>query len=171
MGGAADAENALTATIASTSFLGPVSVHTLRVGDHTLRARNVGFDAAPGAHVNISLPPSGAFSSRRRPRDHARDRAAPLLGWLMLLPVVALCAFVVAAPIVNLLFQSLAPAAGRDGLTVAHYTRFFTDPFFLSVLGRSFRIAALVVLLCLVIGWPVAFYLSRCTGARACTSR
>lgn len=87
-----------------------------------------------------------------------------VLGWLMLLPVVALCMFVVAAPIGNLFIQSLAPVPPETGLTVAHYTRFFTDPFFLSVLGRSFRIAALVVLLCLLVGWPVAFYLSRCTG-------
>ena len=47
-------------------------------------------------------------------------------GWLMLLPVVALCAFMVAAPIVNLFIQSLAPAPPQEGLTVAHYTRFFT---------------------------------------------
>lgn len=91
-----------------------------------------------------------------------------VLGWLMLLPVVALCVFVVAAPIGNLFVQSLAAVPPEKGLTVAHYTRFFTDPFFLSVLGRSFRMAALVVLLCLLIGWPVAFYLSRTTGrARA----
>ena len=90
------------------------------------------------------------------------------LGGLMLLPVVALCVFVVAAPIVNLFIQSLAPVPPEKGLTVANYTRFFTDPFFLSVLGRSFRIAALVVLSCLLVGWPVAFYLTRCTGrARA----
>ena len=87
-----------------------------------------------------------------------------VLGWLMLLPVVALCVFVVAAPIGNLFVQSLAPVPPEKGLTVAHYTRFFTDPFFLSVLGRSFRMAALVVLSCLLVGWPVAFYLSRCSA-------
>jgi len=32
------------------------------------------------------------------------------------------------------------------------------------VLGRTFRIAALVVVLCLVIGWPVAYYLSQSRG-------
>ena len=87
-----------------------------------------------------------------------------VLGWLMLLPVVALCVFVVAAPIGNLFVQSLAPVPPEKGLTVSHYTRFFTDPFFLSVLGRSFRMAALVVLSCLLVGWPVAFYLSRCSA-------
>jgi putative spermidine/putrescine transport system permease protein len=86
------------------------------------------------------------------------------LGWLMLVPVVALCAFVVAAPIVNLLVQSVAGADGHAGFTLSNYTRFFTDGFFLSVLGRTFRTAALVVVLCLLIGWPVAFYLARCTG-------
>ena len=53
----ADNQNRFPAIVASTSFLGPVSVHALTIGDHTLRARTVGFDVAPGASVEISLPP------------------------------------------------------------------------------------------------------------------
>jgi putative spermidine/putrescine transport system permease protein len=86
------------------------------------------------------------------------------LGWLMLLPVLALCVVVVAAPLANLLVQSLSSADGHAGFTLGNYTRFFTDPFFLSVLGRTFRIAALVVVLCLIIGWPVAYFLARSSG-------
>lgn len=86
------------------------------------------------------------------------------LGWLMLLPVLALCILVVGAPLANLLVQSLSSADGHAGFTVANYSRFFSDSFFLQVLGRTFRIAALVVVLCLVIGWPVAYYLSQSRG-------
>lgn len=81
-------------------------------------------------------------------------------GWLLLFPALLLCGLIVAAPLANQALQSLAAADGKGGLSLANYARFFEDGFFLGVLGRTFRIAGLVVLLCLVIGWPVAFYLA-----------
>jgi len=50
-------ENSLPATVQTTSFLGPVSIHTLQAGTHRLRARAVAFEATAGAAVRIVLPP------------------------------------------------------------------------------------------------------------------
>ena len=42
------------------------------------------------------------------------------------------------------------------------YIRFFTDPNFLIILGRSLSVAIKTTVLCLLIGYPVAYWISRC---------
>ena len=46
-------------------------------------------------------------------------------------------------------------------LTLDHYVRFFTDPDFLIILWRSFWIAVKTTIICLLIGYPVAFFIAR----------
>ena len=48
-------------------------------------------------------------------------------------------------------------------LTLDHYKKFFTDPDFLLILWRSLVIALKTTLICLAIGYPVAYYISRCS--------
>lgn len=45
--------------------------------------------------------------------------------------------------------------------TLEHYTKFFTDPDFLIVLWRSLLIAFKTTVICLLLGYPVAFFISR----------
>ena len=47
--------------------------------------------------------------------------------------------------------------------TLEHYKKFFTDPDFLLILWRSLVIAIKTTLICLAIGYPAAFFISRCT--------
>jgi putative spermidine/putrescine transport system permease protein len=86
----------------------------------------------------------------------SRDRT-PLLA----LPAVAYLGLVYAAPILYLLGRSLV---GPQGLTLEPYFAFFADPFNLRVIGNTLRIALLVTLVCLLIGYPVAFALARARG-------
>ncbi len=46
-------------------------------------------------------------------------------------------------------------------MTFEHYARFFTDQDFLLILWRSLLIALKTTLLCLVLGYPIAFFISR----------
>lgn len=46
-------------------------------------------------------------------------------------------------------------------LTLEHYARFFTDPDFLIILWRSLLIAFKTTVICLLLGYPVAYYISR----------
>lgn len=46
--------------------------------------------------------------------------------------------------------------------TLDHYVKFFTDPDFLIILWRSFLIAVKTTIICLFIGYPVAYYIARC---------
>lgn len=46
--------------------------------------------------------------------------------------------------------------------TLEHYVKFFTDPDFLIILWRSLVIAFKTTILCLLIGYPTAYFISRC---------
>lgn len=47
-------------------------------------------------------------------------------------------------------------------LTFDHYVKFFTDPDFLLILWRSIVIALKTTVICLLLGYPVAYIISRC---------
>lgn len=47
--------------------------------------------------------------------------------------------------------------------TLEHYKKFFTDPDFLLILWRSLVIAVKTTIICLLIGYPAAFFISRCS--------
>lgn len=46
-------------------------------------------------------------------------------------------------------------------LTLEHYKKFFTDSDFLLILGRSLMIALKTTIICLLIGYPAAYFISR----------
>src|ERR1035437_10343852 len=46
-------------------------------------------------------------------------------------------------------------------LTFAHYERFFTRPVYLDVLLRTVRVSVLIAVVCTVIGYPVAHFISQ----------
>lgn len=47
--------------------------------------------------------------------------------------------------------------------TLEHYVKFFTDPDFLIILWRSLLIAVKTTVICLLIGYPVAYFIARST--------
>jgi putative spermidine/putrescine transport system permease protein len=48
-----------------------------------------------------------------------------------------------------------------DALTAANYLKFVTDPFYLAVLLRTLRVALLCTMICLLLGFPMAYWLAR----------
>lgn len=48
-------------------------------------------------------------------------------------------------------------------LTLDNYVKFFTDKDFLLILWRSLTIAVKTTIICLLLGYPLAFFISRCT--------
>ena len=87
-----------------------------------------------------------------------QDRS--LIGWLAA-PAVAYLALVYALPLFWLLARSVT---GPEGISFALFRDFFADPFSWRVIGNTMRIAGLVTLVCLLIGYPVAFALARAKG-------
>ena len=47
--------------------------------------------------------------------------------------------------------------------TLDHYIKFFTDPDFLLILWRSIVIAVKTTLICLALGYPAAYFISKCS--------
>ncbi len=87
----------------------------------------------------------------------ATDRFA-----LLALPGLLYLGILFALPLVLLLLKSFQAPDGS--LSIAGYTAFFSDPYNLSVLWRTLRVALLTTLLCLVLAYPTAFALARARG-------
>lgn len=94
----------------------------------------------------------------------ARKPAAPWLDRFALLaaPGLLYLAIVFALPLAMLLLKSIQTADGAFSL--AAYQEFFGDPFNLTVLWRTLRVALLTTLLALVLAYPTAFALARSRG-------
>jgi putative spermidine/putrescine transport system permease protein len=100
------------------------------------------------------------------PRRRAARRLAPAVRWALLsLPMVLTLALVFALPIGCLIvlsfFSMTGPASVGDQFTLENYLNFFTDVFYLRVVYNTFWLGAVVVICCLVIGYPVAYFLAR----------
>ena len=92
----------------------------------------------------------------------ARKRAIPApSGWLLLmLPAVVLVLVFFVGPVLLMAAESFL---GPD-LTLRHYEAFLGSSVYTQVLGRTFLTAALVTLLCLVLGYPYAYLMSMTSG-------
>ena len=86
--------------------------------------------------------------------------------WLLLLPssAIYIAAFVI--PLAVLAFASFSPSevAGRASsasLTFANYYSFFDDGVTLRIFLSTVRLAAIVTITCLLLGYPLALYMRR----------
>jgi putative spermidine/putrescine transport system permease protein len=48
-----------------------------------------------------------------------------------------------------------------DALTLENYAKFFTDPYYLTIFTTTLRVALLCTVICLVLGFPLAYVLAR----------
>lgn len=94
---------------------------------------------------------------------HSRARSFPRIDAIGLLavPAIGYLTIVYALPLIWLLARSVI---GPDGLTLQPYVQFFSDDYNWRVIGNTLRVAGLVTLVCLVIGYPAAIALSRARG-------
>lgn len=97
------------------------------------------------------------------PGAHARDR-----GWTaaaLLAPASFVVALGLLIPIAILFRYSLnqfTPAKFMvEAVTLENYVKFFTDAFYVGIMLRTMRVAAVVTVLCLLFGMPLAYVLAR----------
>lgn len=86
--------------------------------------------------------------------------------WLwLLLPTLVVMGFVFLLPIADLILASghrmTGPGQMSPQLTLENYRAFFTDPFYFAILVRTCWLGLVVVGCCLMVGYPVAYYLAR----------
>ncbi len=83
-----------------------------------------------------------------------------LTPWLLRAPALVLYTGLLVVPMLLLVGRSFTVPDGT-GPTLANYAKFFGDTFYLGVLGRTLRLAAITVGISAVLGYVVAFQLVR----------
>lgn len=96
----------------------------------------------------------------------AQPRWLPKHGWGgLIVPALLVLLLVFVLPIGQLAVNSFHAKAGPGMIdpswTLDNYIRFLTDPFYYGVLFETFLLGIIVVSICLVIGFPVAYFLAR----------
>jgi putative spermidine/putrescine transport system permease protein len=81
---------------------------------------------------------------------------------LNLLPAVLFLAAFFLMPLADIVWRSMTADDGT--LTLARYTRLLGDPFYLGAIGETLALSAGVTVICILIGYPVAYYLVRHAG-------
>lgn len=94
-------------------------------------------------------------------RGGARLTAASLVT-----PATVLVAIGLLIPLVILFRYSLNEFVAQrklmvEAVTVANYVKFFTDPYYVNILVRTLRVSVTVTVICLVLGFPLAYVLAR----------
>jgi len=95
----------------------------------------------------------------------ARTRAPGWTAAAMLTPASIVVTIGIVIPILILFRYSLnqfTPAKVMvDAVTPENYVKFFTDPFYVAVLLRTVRVAAVCTAICVVLAFPMAYGLAR----------
>lgn len=105
------------------------------------------------------------------PETNGPKRPPGWRGWLMLAPMVLwLLAFVVVPTGILAVYSFCKPGEGEMveySFTMEHYRRIF-DPAegYLKIFARSLGYAGLTTALCIIIGFPVAYYIGRASEAQ-----
>lgn len=90
--------------------------------------------------------------------EERRERRMILL---LLAPALIVVGLLLITPLVWMGWQSFR---GPDGFTLAHYGRFFNDTVYLSSFVQTFRIAFLVTIAAVLIGYPIAYVAAKSQG-------
>ena len=74
------------------------------------------------------------------------------IAWLVVLPMILILGYAFTVP-------------GNDVVSIKfsleNFIRFFSEPIFLDVLGRSLLVALITTVLCIILGYPVAYIISK----------
>src|SRR5260221_5356971 len=98
------------------------------------------------------------------PARRSAARGSTITPFLLVSPtLIVLLAFVLF--LVGMIATSLAVDANQSGLTLANYERILTSSFFYLRLVLSAKLALLSTLFSLLLGYPVALYMTRISGA------
>lgn len=113
----------------------------------------------------------GAAPVARGPRQRrAMFRRTGAIPWLLLTPVLGLFLVVFVLPLLYLFLFSLSPESSfepdLDRVTVHNYVTITSDPFYLSILWRTLRLSLLSTFAALLIGYPIAYYISKSAGRK-----
>ena len=133
-----------------------------RKGRRSARPRSAG--TRYGSRPARGRPASRDSDGSRRGARRAGRRPRVLAAGLTLLLSCALLVLLFVLPQLLMFVASLGRRSAYGGVVpgggLANYARAL-EPLYLGILGRSVVLAVVTTLLCLVVGWPVAYWLGR----------
>ena len=112
--------------------------------------------AAVGSTTGTDSP-APRQASRNAAELRAQERAEQWLLGGLALPGLLLIGIVALAPIVWLFWLSFRDA---EGMTLAHYARLL-HPSYLITLGSTFELSFLVTIICILLGYPLAYVIAQ----------
>lgn len=81
--------------------------------------------------------------------------ARPYIVWSIVFIIV---------PMLLVVFYAFTQTGGeiaKFSFTLKHFVKFFTEKAFLEVLGLSFRIAIITTIICILVGYPLAYFIAQ----------
>ncbi|QXE17906.1 ABC transporter permease [Clostridium sp. 001] len=78
--------------------------------------------------------------------------------YFMLVPGILIILFFLMAPLINILIPTVV---SDKGITPKLYLSFFKDSYLMNIFFRTLRIAIITTIVCMILGVPVSYYLSR----------
>ncbi len=88
----------------------------------------------------------------------------------MLAPPTVLMVLTILIPIIYMLRVSFYPpsnvSAFGEGFTLENYIKILGDPFYLNIIGRTVLVGLGTGVFCVIIGYPVAFFMSRLSSRK-----
>lgn len=78
--------------------------------------------------------------------------------YLFLLPGIVLLIFFLFLPLLSILWPTVFP----EGFSLSSYVSFFQDEYYMEILIRTIRIAIVATIICIILGVPTAYFISRC---------
>ena len=113
----------------------------------------------------IRLQAGGALAASR---PGLRWRGPSATPWLLVAPAVVFYLLLFVVPFGNLILSSFYDYSRLTGvikvLTLRNYVRFWSDPFYLDILLRTFRVSLIATVVTLTAGFPVALYMTRASA-------
>ncbi len=111
---------------------------------------------AASGEVSAARALPSAAQTARRPGDQ-------LTAWLLVSPAILTILVLFVLPIGYVLLLSVTDPT----LSLAHYQRLFTVPLYANVLLNTFKTSLIVTIACLLLGYPMAYVMSRRNDAIA----
>lgn len=81
-------------------------------------------------------------------------------------PYVVWIAIMIVLPMLLIMFYAFTKQGNsvtQFSFTLKNFARFFSDKVFLEVLGRSLKVAVITTVACVLLGYPAAYYIAKCS--------
>ena len=80
--------------------------------------------------------------------------------YLLLVPCLVLLIVFLVMPLIQIILPTLFPEG--SGFSFTNYLSFFQDEYYMTIFIRTVKIALISSLVCMILGVPTAYFISRC---------